>query len=250
MPNTKPKVILLRHTFQPEELVAMAAKLCYSRADVEDLKAGIEAKDQTRFLQKLIEMGHESTMEHASFTFAISGVSRSFLAQIPRHRNASFSVQSQRYVGQKRDEGEFNYIMPPAIAALGEEAQEKFHAQMAMMQTWYNEWVDLLGDAGEKSNEDARFVLPNAAETRMLMTMNVRELRHFFGLRCCRRAQWEIRQVAWMMLEECRRACPVLFANAGPGCLRGACPEGSKSCGQAALVREQSRLLDEAIKGE
>ena len=250
MPNTKPKVILLRHTFQPEELVAMAAKLCYSRADVEDLKAGIEAKDQTRFLQKLIEMGHESTMEHASFTFAISGVSRSFLAQITRHRIASFSVQSQRYVGQKRDEGEFNYIMPPAIAVLGEEAQEKFHAQMTMMQTWYNEWVDLLGDAGEKSNEDARFVLPNAAETRMLMTMNVRELRHFFGLRCCRRAQWEIRQVAWMMLEECRRACPVLFANAGPGCLRGACPEGSKSCGQAALVREQSRFLDEAIKGE
>ena len=120
MPNTKPKVILLRHTFQPEELVAMAAKLCYSRADVEDLKAGIEAKDQTRFLQKLIEMGHESTMEHASFTFAISGVSRSFLAQITRHRIASFSVQSQRYVGQKRDEVEFNYIMPPAIAALGE----------------------------------------------------------------------------------------------------------------------------------
>ena len=248
MPRVKPKVELLRHTPDPEELIAMAAKLCYSSADIDDLREGIESKDQSKFLKRLMDMGHASPIEHASYTFAISGVSRSFLAQVTRHRLASFSVQSQRYVGQKREEGEFAYIMPPAIEALGEEAVQKYHAQMQQMQEWYNEWVTALGDAGEKSNEDARFVLPNAAETRMLMTMNTRELLHFLGLRSCNRAQWEIREVAWQMLEQLREVSPVIFANAGPGCLRGACPEGSKSCGRVKEVRERSEEIDRRIR--
>jgi thymidylate synthase (FAD) len=248
MPKVEPRVILIRHSCNPDELIAMAAKLCYSNADVEDLRAGVEQKDQTAFLRRLMDMGHESPLEHATFTFAISGVSRSFLAQITRHRIASFSVQSQRYVGQKREQGEFCYVLPPAIEALGQAAVDRYHLQMQTMQRWYNEWVDALGDAGESSNEDARFVLPNAAETRMLVTMNVRELGHFFRLRCCNRAQWEIRAVAWQMLQLCRRVSPVLFADFGPGCLRGACTEGTKSCGKMAQVRQHSQQIDAALE--
>ncbi len=250
MPAVTPKVELLRYSPNPEELIALAAKLCYSHADVEDLRQGVESKDQTKFIKRLMDMGHESPLEHASFTFAISGVSRSLLAQITRHRIASFSVQSQRYVGQRHEEGEFNYILPPAIEALGQEAVQKYHEQMHTMQQWYNEWVDALGNAGEKSNEDARFVLPNAAETRMLVTMNTRELAHFFNLRCCNRAQWEIRSVAWQMLELCRKVSPVLFANYGPSCLNGACPEGAKTCGLAKEVREKSEALNASIAEE
>lgn len=230
MPKVKPFVELVQHTYDPQELIALAAKLCYSDADILELKNGVESKDQSKFIQRLMDMGHESPLEHASFTFAISGVSRSFLAQITRHRIASFSVQSQRYVGQKHDVGEFNYILPPAIEKMGEVAIRKYHEQMSTMQKWYNEWVDALGNAGESSNEDARFVLPNAAETRMLVTMNVRELLHFFELRCCSRAQWEIREVAWQMLAKCKEVAPILFQYAGPRCAHGECHEGTKSC--------------------
>lgn len=231
MPKVEPRVILIRHSCNPDELIAMAAKLCYSNADVEDLRAGVEQKDQTAFLRRLMDMGHESPLEHATFTFAISGVSRSFLAQITRHRIASFSVQSQRYVGQKREQGEFCYVLPPAIEALGQAAVDRYHLQMQTMQRWYNEWVDALGDAGESSNEDARFVLPNAAETRMLVTMNVRELGHFFRLRCCNRAQWEIREMAHRMLELAKPTAPFVFMDAGAPCIRGNCPEGKMTCG-------------------
>ena len=230
MPKVKPFVELVQHTYDPQGLIALAAKLCYSDADILELKNGVESKDQSKFIQRLMDMGHESPLEHASFTFAISGVSRSFLAQITRHRIASFSVQSQRYVGQKHDVGEFNYILPPAIEKMGDVAIRKYHEQMATMQKWYNEWVDALGNAGESSNEDARFVLPNAAETRMLVTMNVRELLHFFELRCCSRAQWEIREVAWQMLAKCKEVAPILFQYAGPRCSHGECREGTKSC--------------------
>jgi len=183
-------------------------------------------------------MGHESVLEHVSFTFLIEGVSRVLLAQLTRHRIASFSVQSQRYVSYADG---FGYIIPPAIAALGEDAVAEYEGQMAQMQSWYEGWQKRLGDAGEKSNEDARFVLPNACETRILMTMNARELRHFFALRMCSRAQWEIRQMATSMFEQCCRVAPAMFRDAGPGCLRGACPEGAKSCGRVAQIREERR---------
>nr|WP_122013067.1 FAD-dependent thymidylate synthase [Maliibacterium massiliense] len=237
MPEVRPHVVLLTYTPNVEEIVAMAAKLCYSRADVDTLKQGVARKDQAVFLQKLMDMGHASPIEHASFSFAVEGVSRALLAQITRHRIASFSVQSQRYVGQKRAEGTFNYIVPPAIARLGAEAVARYEGQMAQMQQWYNAWAEALGDAGESSNEDARFVLPNAAETKFVVTMNARELLHFFQLRCCNRAQWEIRGIAWQMLAACRQVAPALFGSAGPGCLRGACTEGPKCCGRMQEVR-------------
>ena len=115
---------------------------------------------------------------------------------------------------------------------------------METMHAWYRGWQEKLGGSGEAANQDARFVLPNAAATRLLVTMNARELLHFFELRCCNRAQWEIREMAWQMLAACRREAPALFAHAGPACLRGACPEGENTCGRADEVRERAQTLD------
>ena len=240
------KVILIRHTLSPEETVALGAKLCYSKSTVEQLKDRISQKDQSAFIDKLMGMGHESVLEHASFTFGIEGVSRALLAQITRHRLASFSVQSQRYVGYEQG---FGYIIPPRIQELGEDAVQEFARQMNTIEEWYRDWQARLGN-GEKSNEDARFVLPNACETRMILTMNVRELRHFFALRMCERAQWEIRTLATEMHRQCLEAAPALFKDAGPGCLRGKCPEGEKSCGRMNEKREERKRLIETLEKE
>ena len=233
-------VRLIAHTPEPEKVVAAAAKLCYSDAHITDLLDGLDEEKTARFLTMLSDLGHASPIEHASFTFGIEGVSRALLAQITRHRIASFSVQSQRYVSMA--EG-FDYVIPPAIEALGEDAKQEFIRQMETMQAWYCDWQEKLGGAGESANEDARFVLPNAAATRLVMTMNARELMHFFSLRCCNRAQWEIREMAWQMLALCKQAAPALFEHAGPACVSGACPEGKNTCGKAAEVREKAGNL-------
>ncbi len=241
MPRSEMKVALVRHTLSPEEVVALGARLCYSKARVDDLLERVEARDQTAFVHKIMGMGHDSVLEHASFTFGIEGVSRVLLAQITRHRLASFSVQSQRYVSY---ESGFGYIVPPKIEALGEEAVAQFEQQMDTLHQWYTDWQQKLG-TGEGGNEDARFVLPGACETRMMVTMNVRELRHFFSLRMCSRAQWEIRALATEMHRLCMEVAPALFENAGPGCLRGACPEGEKTCGKLQQMRaERKAWLD------
>lgn len=240
------KAQLIRYTCDPEQTIALAAKLCYSGDEIDELIQKIGEKDNAKFIDILTKMNHFSPFEHASFTYAIEGVSRALLAQITRHRIASFSVRSQRYV----NEGDFNYIIPPAIKKLGADAENKYKSQMEQMLNWYREWQTALGGAGESSNEDARFVLPNACETKMIVTMNARELMHFFGLRCCNRAQWEIRNVAWQMLEQALEVAPAVFGNSGPGCIRGACPEGKKSCGKAAEVRERFEALHKSILGE
>ena len=244
MPEVKLHVALIRHTLSPEEIVALGARLCYSRATIDDLTQRVSAKDQSDFVQKIMGMGHDSVLEHASFTFGVEGVSRVLLAQLTRHRLASFSVQSQRYVSYEHG---FGYIVPPKIAALGQDAADEYARQMDQMQQWYCQWQERLGAAGESSNEDARFVLPGACETRLMMTMNVRELRHFFSLRMCSRAQWEIRALATQMHRLCMEVAPALFADAGPGCLRGACPEGAKSCGRAAEIRKTRRDMLDAL---
>ena len=236
----KLKVELLRYTPAPEEAIALAAKLCYSKASISNLKEKISEKDQSAFIEKLMDMGHESVLEHVSFTFGVEGVSRVLLAQLTRHRIASFSVQSQRYVSY---EDGFGYIIPESIAALGTDAEKKYKEQMETIESWYIDWQKQLGNKGEKSNEDARFVLPNACETRVIMTMNVRELRHFFALRMCSRAQWEIRKMAEQMFLLCFRTAPSLFENAGPACIRGKCPEGEKSCGKSVQIREKREAL-------
>ena len=235
-----PTATLLAHTPNPEKTVASAAKLCYSSSNILDLYDGLTQEKAADFVEMLSEIGHESPIEHASFTFGIEGVSRALLAQIPRHRIASFSVQSQRYVSMADG---FDFVVPPSISALGEEEEAEFIRQMNTMHKWYCQWQDKLGGAKEKSNEDARFVLPNAASTRLLVTMNARELMHFFELRCCNRAQWEIREMAWQMLAACRKAAPALFEHAGPACLTGRCPEGKATCGKAKEVKERHAAL-------
>lgn len=239
MPQVHLKVSLIRHTLSPEELVSLSARLCYSRATVDTLSERVSAQDQSAYIRRVMDMGHESVLEHASFTFAVEGVSRVLLAQLTRHRLASFSVQSQRYVSYADG---FGYVIPPQIEALGAEAKARYEAQMRQMHEWYTGWQEQLA-RGEHGNEDARFVLPGACETRLMMTMNVRELRHFFSLRMCSRAQWEIRALATEMHRRCMEIAPLLFEDAGPGCLRGACPEKEKSCGRAAQIREERKAL-------
>lgn len=242
-----PHVVLIRYTPVPEEAIALAAKLCYSGSSISDLEEKISSKDQSAFIRRLMNMGHESVIEHASFTFGVEGVSRVLLAQLTRHRIASFSVQSQRYVSY---ENGFGYILPPSIEALGPDAVARYQSQMDQIESWYISWQKELGSSGEKSNEDARFVLPNACETRLLMTMNVRELRHFFSLRMCSRAQWEIRRMAEEMHRICLKTAPDLFADAGPACLRGKCPEGEKSCGLQEKKRTERHDLLQKITRE
>jgi len=247
MPAVNLSVKLLQYTGNPEVTVATAAKLCYSDAGIEEIMEGVESRDTGGFIRKLIGMNHLSPVEHASFTFGVEGVSRALLAQITRHRIASFSVKSQRYV---KAGGDFNYIVPPAIRSLGAEAVVKYEEQMRQIGAWYAGWTEVL-PGGEKGNEDARFVLPNAAETKFIMTMNARELLHFFRLRCCNRAQWEIRALAWEMLRLVQEVAPALFVTAGPACVAGACSEGKMNCGKAAEVRKfRAQLGKEPAKSE
>ncbi|MBN2809832.1 MAG: FAD-dependent thymidylate synthase [Deltaproteobacteria bacterium] len=223
-------VSLLTYTPDAERLVATAARLCYSAVDFHTLSRQTGTTDNRQMIDKVLALGHHGVLEHAVFSFAAEGVSRALTHQLVRHRLASFAQQSQRYVDF--DNG-FAYEMPPAIAG-NHDMAARFDEAMRHLAELY---VDLR--AAGIAAEDARFVLPNAAHSRLLITMNARELRHFFRLRCCRRAQWEIRALAKLMLQEVLQVAPALFQKAGPGCLAGACPEGKMSCGAAAEVRRE-----------
>ncbi len=242
MPQTNLKVILLKYTAEPEETIAMASKLCYSASDIGSLKEKIKKKDQQSFVEKLMKMGHMSPIEHASFTFAIEGISRACSHQLVRHRIASYSQQSQRYVNE---ESGFDYVIPPLIMN-DPELKNYFIDFMAEAQKAYNHLVSKLhekGIKGELANQDARFVLPNAAETKIMVTMNARELLHFFKQRCCNRAQWEIRQMAESMLSLVKNIAPSIFLKAGPACLDTPCPEGDYSCGKREDVRKKYKVI-------
>jgi thymidylate synthase (FAD) len=237
MPETSLNVVLLRYTPEPEEVVAMAAKLCYSASGVEDLKQKIETKDQEAFVGKLASIGHLSPIEHVSFTFGIEGISRACSHQLVRHRVASYSQQSQRYVREEQ----FDYIIPPSIKqdpALVQ-AFEKYMAEAQEKYTRVLKRLEQLGYQGEAGQQDARYLLPNAAETKIVVTMNARELLHFFRVRCCNRAQWEIREMAERMLGHVKKAAPTIFAKSGPGCLYTQCPEGKMTCGKSEEVRKK-----------
>ncbi len=256
------RVYLLAHTEMPERIVAAAAKLCYSDAQVDALLDGLDGEKTEKFVGMLASMGHESPIEHASFTFAVEGVSRTLLAQLTRHRLASYSVQSQRYVRLE----EFKYVTPPAIAA-DPEARALFERAMESDAQTYERLTELLkskyqaeylkagapekaaeSKAEKRAIEDARFVLPNACETKLVLTMNARALMNFFRLRCCERAQWEIRALASEMLRIAYAAAPALFKNAGPPCVAGACPEGKMCCGETERVRAYYKKLKEEAK--
>ncbi len=222
-------VQLLSYTPQPEKIVAAAARLCYSAAGIDDL-LGAPASQQANLIDKILALGHFSVLEHVNFSFGIEGISRACSHQLVRHRLASYSQQSQRYVANDKP---FPAIEPPSIAQ-HPELQQRYHELFAQTHQLYTELL-----AAGIPAEDARFVLPNATATKLVMTMNARELHHFFSLRCCQRAQWEIRAMAKEMLLLCRATAPLLFANAGPGCLRGDCPEGTMCCGKMVQVRTE-----------
>lgn len=237
------KVTLLTYTPKPQKIMAAAAKLCYARADIDTVMEGLTPEKTEGFIDMLSGLGHESPMEHMNFTFGIENVSRSLLAQITRHRHASFSVQSQRYV----KEMDFEFITPPQIAE-NAAAKQLYFKTMKDIAASYNNLADTLKKvniengmeeraAEKKAIEDARYVLPNACTTKMIVTMNARSLMNFFKLRCCNRAQWEIRELACQMLELVKNVAPNVFSDAGPACVRGGCSEGKMSCGKADEVR-------------
>ena len=228
------QVALLQYTPDPETTVALAARLCYSPASIGELQDRLSSADIHGFLDKIMSLGHHSVLEHASFTFGIDGISRVTSHQLVRHRIASFSQQSQRYVSLK---DRLATVMPQSIEERPE-LRQLFASCMADLQKAYAAMVD----AGIPA-EDARYILPNATQTNIIMTMNARELLHFFALRCCERAQWEIRGMAVEMLKLVKGVAPVIFRAAGPGCLNGPCPEGKLTCGLISEVRERFNQL-------
>ena len=231
------KVSILAHTPNIENVIASSGRLCYSKVGVNELLQKHSKEDNERFIKMLADMGHHSPLEHVSFTFAVEGVSRALTHQLVRHRIASYSQQSQRYVNLDKT---FDYIMPPSIEK-NEITTTVFENAMKDIKRYYDYLVDSLEEsyisngmdkreANKKAIEDARYVLPNACETKIVFTMNVRTLLHFFEKRCCSRAQWEIRNLANEMLRQCKEISPILFSSAGPTCKKGYCTEGKMSC--------------------
>lgn len=225
---------LLQYTPDPERTVTLAARLCYSPAGLDELKEKIGSADIRQFIDKIMSLGHHSVLEHATFTFGVEGISRVTSHQLVRHRVASYSQQSQRYVSHVE---RFGVVEPPAIT-VNEEAKRIFDFTVGVVHQAYNQLVEMGIQA-----EDARYLLPNATETKVIISMNARELLHFFKLRCCERAQWEIRSMAVGMLKLVKNIAPTIFQNAGPGCVAGPCPEGEFCCGRTAQVRKQFRSL-------
>lgn len=252
------KVELIRYTPEPEKLVAAAAKLCYSKIGIDGILDGLDEQKTEKFLNMLMDLGHESPIEHVSFTFGVEGISRVLSHQLVRHRiGCSYSQQSQRYV--KLDQ--FEYIIPPQVDAI-DGARQIFIETMERDQEAYDKLVEILYKenfnkfikegknekqavqiAEKASIEDARYVFPNACETKIVFTMSARAMFNFFRMRCCERAQWEIRDMATEMLKKVREVAPILFKHAGPGCVSGHCPEGNMSCGKTAEVRKKFENL-------
>lgn len=215
-------VRLLYHTPEPERAVAAAARLCYAPVGAAELMEAMSEDAIRRVLKTIITSGHTSALEHASYTFAVDGVSRAMTHQLVRHRLASYNQQSQRYVTYAHEPA---FIVPPSIAAEPDTA-----AAFAAAATAAFDAYRALLDAGVPP-EDARYLLPNAMETKIVVTMNIRELLHFFELRCCKRAQWEIRELALAMLALAEPTAPYIFVDAGASCRRGPCREGAMTCG-------------------
>jgi thymidylate synthase (FAD) len=216
------KVTLLSYTKDAERLCAAAARSCYSKKGASKLLEEIDEEKAGKAISDITGMGHHSVIEHAYYTFSIEGVSRALTHQLIRHRIASFSQQSQRYVSLK----EASFVTPPSIAK-DDELKAEFEELMAKAWDCYRKLSQKV------PAEDSRYALPNACTTNITVTMNARELWHFFSLRCCNRAQWELREVADEMLRQVKRVSSSIFSEAGPGCVRGPCPEGKMSCGKS-----------------
>lgn len=219
------KIKLLSYTKDPEQVIATAIRQCYAAVGSSELKKKIDKETRERMIKQVMASGHTSTLEHASFTFGIEGISRACSHQLVRHRIASFSQQSQRYVNEAKNN--FEFVIPPKIKAI-KKAKVEFLKTIKNLRKVYKDLIEMGVPA-----EDARFVLPNAAATKIVVTMNARALLHFLELRCCKRAQWEIQELANLMLKEVKKVAPIIFEKAGPTCItQKICWEGEKmSCG-------------------
>lgn len=233
-------VSLITYTPDPERVIATAARICYSqKANIQTITEGFTDEEISKFIKQLIETGHSSVLEHAVFTFGIEGISRVLLAEISRHRIASFSVRSQRYCS----EDTYDFVVPESITKISKEQGEESEAEGE----FYTEAANAMGAYKDLiimgiPKEDARYLLPGAMPTRMIITMNARELLHFFALRSCQRALPEMRQLANKMIQLVKPVAPTLFKVAGPSCVQlGYCPEGNHCCGRAPTLNQ---LLD------
>jgi thymidylate synthase (FAD) len=239
--NNKLKVSLLSYTTNPEQNIVAAIRQCYSPVGAKELKEKTNKETRERLIRQVMASGHLSTLEHAAFTFAIEGVSRVTEIQLIRHRiGCSYSIQSGRYV--KRSEAQ--YVIPPAILSGDKKVLKKVKKHFENTQKLYNELIDL----GIKA-EDARYCQPQSLKTKIVVTMDVRALLHFFNLRCCRRAQWEIQMLAREMLNLVKKKAPIIFEKAGPSCISvGICWEGDMSCGLWKTIKGaelKTRIKDE-----
>ena len=229
------KVELLAYTPNPEELCALSAATSFREKGASLRKDNMNPEKAKEIINKVTSYGHHSVIEHAAFTFSLEGVSRSLTHQLVRHRIASYTQQSQRYVKITTDNDEW-YVIPPTFDA---EKREKFIERMKIISSWYQEVIEA-GIPGE----DARFYLPNATKTNIVVTMNARELIHFFKLRCCNRCQWELRQVATEMLRQAKKVAPTIFEKAGPNCVfMGFCPEGELKPKECNIVDIKKKFL-------
>ena len=230
------RVNLISHTRDPERTVAAAMRLCYSASEIDNIIENLDQNETHRLIRKVLTLGHLSVLEHASFTFAIEGISRACSHQLVRHRMASFSQQSQRYVSMLN----FDHTIPISIS------------NNACILDDYYQTIDTIRKQYEKllacgiSAENARYILPNSTETKLIMTANARSLMNFFELRLCTRAQWEIQQLAGIMLTKVRGIAPILFESAGPSCeSKGCCNEGEMTCGRMDAISANSQNREE-----
>lgn len=236
------KVVLLSHSPEPERAVATAARNCYSPRDIETIDENWTPQEIDAMVARVRDAGHLSTFEHTMFTFGVSGVSRVLTHQLVRHRHMSYEQKSQRYIKVK---GQFDFITPPSIAARPE-IKAKYDTLMAQIAEFYAEAL-----AAGTPAEDARFALPNAAETQIVITANARALLDFFTLRTCNNAQWEIRELAFAMLRLAKRAAPALFVHAGATCVRGYCNEpNGPECPRYVVVKNPVAVRRRAGLGE
>ena len=246
------KVSLLNYSPYDKRTVVAAAKGCYSSLSSIDIdNKDYSEYEATKFLRGLISSGHDSVLEHAYYTFSIEGISRACSHQLVRHRIASYSQQSQRYVkfaNAKHPEDFF--VIPPEIEK-NRTLRSGFLDVTVLAYNAYFDLVEALEDSGrttEQAQEDARYVLPNAAKTNITVTMNIRELRHFFNQRMCKRSQWEIRELAFNMYRLVFAYSPELLWNSGANCMFGSCKEGKHTCGDP--YPQSSGILFEESKSK
>ena len=228
------KVKLLRFTADSELLCGAAASTSIKSGKPSEIFEKMDAETAKHKIRQVTGYGHASVIEHASFTFSVEDVSRAMTHQLVRHRVASYTQQSQRYVTYDTIE---KYVTPPSIVR-NAEAKKVFDETLEEISEAYHELLKMT-----IPKEDARFILPNAAKTNIMVTMNARELRHFFNLRCCARAQWEIREVATEMLKQAKKAAPALFENSGPSCVElGYCPEGKMKPSECSVSKIKAKF--------